>query len=94
MDKKQFEELKNLLERIDTKLDLMVKTLRSSMPEPTLTREEKKILKLCNKKHTIDDIVQKTGKTKNSIDIILSHLRNKALMKSVRIKDKLVYGRI
>ena len=94
MDNKQFEELKNLLKSMDMKLDLMVKVLKVSMPKPKITPEERKILKLCDKKHTIDDIVQKIGKTRNSIDIILTQLRSKAIIKSVKIKGKLVYGRI
>jgi len=64
------------------------------MPKPKITTEEKRILKLCDKKHTIDDMVQATGKTRTNVGFILTQLRKKGLIKSVKLKDKLVYGRV
>lgn len=94
MSKDQFKKLMKSLRNIETKLDILVRLQRASMPKPKTTPEEKKILKFCDKKHTIDDIVKETKKTRNSVRIILTQLRKKALIRSVRVKDKLVYERI
>lgn len=94
MSKEQFRKLMKSLKSIETKLDILVSLQRASMPKPKITREERKILKLCDKKHTIHDIVQKTGKTKTNVNFLLSQLRKKGVIKSVKLKDKLVYGRI
>jgi len=61
MEKRQFEELILLLKKIETKLDLLVKLTQANMPKPKVTNEENKILKLCNQKHTIADMMRKTG---------------------------------
>ena len=94
ISKKQFKELMNSLKRIETKLGVLVRLQRASMPKPKVTPEEKKILKLCDKKHIIDDMMKETGKTKTNVNFLLSQLRKKGLIKSVRVKDKLVYERI
>lgn len=92
--KEQFNKLMKSLKSIESKLDVLVRLQRASMPKPKTTPEEKKILKLCNRKHTIKDITKKTGKTETNVNKILSMLRKKALIKSVKLKDKLVYERI
>ena len=93
MEKKQFEQLMLSLKKIEMKMDLLVKLIRSNMPSPKVTTKENKILKLCNQKHTIDDMVKKTGKTKNNVRVILTYLRNKGLIMSTKIKGELVYKR-
>ena len=94
MNKEQFKELIHLIKNIQMKLDVLVKILRASIPKPKITPEESKILKFCNKKHTIDDIMKKTGKTRNSVKVILTRLRNKGYIQSTKIEDKLVYHKI
>lgn len=94
MDKAEFKELMRLLKSIERKLDVLIKLLKVSMPKPKITSEERKILKLCDKKHTIDDIVKETGKTRNNVKVTLTHLRNKGVIKTIKIKDKTVYQRI
>jgi hypothetical protein len=94
MNKKQFEELLKSLKSIEDKLEIIIKLQKTILPKPSLGKEEKKILKLCDRKHTIDDIVRETGKTENNAKVILSHLRDKGLIRSVEIKSKLVYEKI
>jgi len=94
MSKKQFEELLKSLKSIEDKLEIIIKLQKTILPKPSLGREEKRVLKLCDRKHTIDDIVRETGKTENNVKVILSHLRDKGLIRSVEIKSKLVYEKI
>jgi transcription initiation factor IIE alpha subunit len=35
-----------------------------------------------------------TGKTQNNINVILSHLRDKGLIRSTEVKDAIVYEKI
>jgi hypothetical protein len=94
MSKKQFEELLKSLKSIEDKLEIIIKLQKTILPKPSLGKEEKKVLKLCDRKHTIDDIVRETGKTENNVKVILSRLRDKGLIRSVEIKSKLVYEKI
>lgn len=94
MSKDQFKKLMNSLKRIETKLDILVRLQRASMPKPKITAAEKTILKLCDKKHTIDDMMKETGKTKTNVNKLLSQLRKKGCIRSLKLKDKLVYERI
>lgn len=94
MNETQFLELMNLLKNIEMKLNVLVKLLKVTIPKPKITPEEKKILKLCDKKNTIDNMVKETGKTRTNVSFILSQLRSKGLIESTKIKDKLVYRRI
>jgi len=94
MSKKQFEELLKSLKSIEDKLEIIIKLQKTVLPKPSLGKEEKKVLKLCDRKHTIDDIVRETGKTENNVKVILSRLRDKGLIRSVEIKSKLVYEKM
>lgn len=94
MSRNQFDELLKALRAIEEKLEVLINIQRMIMPKPTIGKEEKRILELCDRKHTIDDIVKETGKTENNIKVMLSHLRNKVVIRSVEIKGRLVYERI
>ena len=94
MSKDQFRKLMKSLKSIETKLDILVRLQRASMPKPRITPEEKKILRLCDKKHTIKDMMKETGKTETNVNKLLSLLRKKGCIRSVRLKDKVVYERI
>jgi len=94
MDKAQFKELMKSLKNIELKMDMLVKLLKVSAPKPKVTLEERKILRLCDKKHTIDDMMKETGKTRTNVRATLTHLRNKGLIESIKIEGKLVYRRI
>jgi len=93
-DKQQFKEMMKSLKNIENKLDVLVRLQRAVMPKPKLSPTQKTILKLCDKKHTIEDMMKETGKTATHVGKLLSVLRKKALIKSVKSKDKLVYERI
>ena len=83
------------LRKIEKKLDILIALQKRATPTPDTGDEEKKILKLCDNKHTIDDIMNKTGKNRNTVKTTLFHLRNKGLIISVKTKDKkTVYERI
>ena len=92
--REQTDKLLKSLKRIESKLDMIVRLQKATMPKPNITKAEKEILKLCDKKHTIQDIIKKTGKTKTNVETLLSNLRKKVLIKSVKIGDKIVYKRI
>ena len=92
--KEQFDKLMKSLKSVESKLDVLVRLQRASMPKPKITPAEKQILKLCDKQHTVDDMMKETKKTKTNVETLLTNLRKKALIKSVRLKDKVVYERI
>jgi hypothetical protein len=94
MSSKQFREMITLLGSIDEKLDTLVNFQRTVMPKPKLGKEEKKILRLCDRKNTIADMATKTGKTENNMKVKLTQLRRKGLIRSVKIKNRLVYEKI
>jgi len=88
------QEIPKSLKNIEKKLDVMIKILKSMAPELKLGLDEKKILKYCNSKFTINEIIEKTQKTKGSVEVVLSHLRSKGIIKSVTIKGKIVYSKV
>jgi small-conductance mechanosensitive channel len=92
--REQINKLLKSLKSIESKLDVLVRLQKASMPKPKIGEEEKKIRKLCDKKHTIDDMVEETKKTRTNVTSILTNLRKKGLIRSVKLKDKLVYERI
>lgn len=94
ISKMQFKELMKTLKSMEDKLDILIILHKAVAPKPKVGEEEKKILKLCDRKHTIDDIAKVTGKKHSNVRATLSNLRKKAVIKSVEIKDRLVYEKI
>ena len=94
MKSDQFKKLMKSLKGIEKKLDILVRLQKASMPKQKLTPSEREILKFCDKKHTADDIVKEAGKTKSVTENLLSDLRKKGQIVSVRVKGKVVYERI
>jgi transcription initiation factor IIE alpha subunit len=94
MSKEQFKELLKSLKGIEDKLEILINLQKMTLPKPSLGKEERKVLKLCDRKHTIDDIVRETGKSKNNVNVILSRLRDKGVIRSVEVKNRLVYEKI
>lgn len=94
MSKEQFDKLMQSLRSMEDKLDILIILHKAVAPKPKVGKEEKKILKLCDRKHTIDDIAKMTGRKHTNVRATLSNLRKKAVIKSVEIKDRLVYERI
>jgi DNA-binding CsgD family transcriptional regulator len=93
MNSEQSKEMIKLLKSIDEKLDTLVNFQRTVMPKPKLTKEEKKILKLCDRKNTVAEIAAKTGKTSNNVYFLLTQLRKKMVIRSVKVGNKTVYER-
>jgi DNA-binding transcriptional ArsR family regulator len=94
ISREQFDELIKLLKKIDNSLDTLVSFQRLSAPKATTGDEQKKILDLCDKKHTIREMAQETGKKEGTIKPTLKVLKEKGLIKSMRIGKKTVYERI
>lgn len=87
-------EILGSLKNIEKKLDILIKIQKSIAPKPKIGSDEKKILKFCNSKYTINEIVEKTQKTKGSVEVVLSKLRSMGIIKSVKIKGKIVYSKV
>ncbi len=90
----QPEQVIKLLKSIDDKMDILITLQRRNSSKQVIGKEEKKVLKLCDKKHTIMDIAKETNKTENNVKVILSHLKDKALIRSIEVKGNVVYERI
>lgn len=94
MNKDKFGKLMKSLKSIEAKLDIIIVLQKAVTPEPKIGKEENKILRLCDRKHTIDDIAKETGKKYNTVNAVLGILRKKGCIRSVRLKDRVVYERI
>jgi len=94
MSKDQFKELLKSLEGIEEKLEILINLQKATMPEPNISKIERIVLKLCDKKHTVEDIAKGTGKAENNVRAILSNLRTKGLVKTVETRDRVVFERI
>jgi len=77
-----------LLRSIDNKLDSLITLTRLIAPKQKPTKEEQKILELCNRKNTVADMVKKIQKKRNAIEVTLSSLRGKGIIKSVTLNEK------
>ena len=82
------------LKRIESKLDVIISLQKASLPKPTISPTESEILKLCDKKHTVKDMMIKTGKTETNINSLLTKLRKKVLITTVKVDSRKVYERI
>jgi hypothetical protein len=92
--KKQFEELAKSVKNIESILNLLVNLQLSMLPKPKIGEEESKILKLCDKKHTIADMMAATNKKEGTINATLNHLKAKTMIQTVISDGKTVYERI
>jgi len=94
MSEKQFEELIKSLKGIEDRLEILINIQKATLPKPSIGKEERKVLKLCDKKHIVEEIAKETSKTETNVNFILSRLRDKGLIRSVKMKGKTVYERI
>ena len=81
-------EIVKLLRSLDSKLDTLITLTRLIAPKQHITVEEKKILELCNRKNTVFEMIEKTHKKRNTIEVTLSGLRSKGIIKSVTLSEK------
>ena len=81
-------EILKQMKSINGKLDILINLTRLSAPKQKPTKEEEKILSLCNMKNTVADMIEKTGKKRGNVEVVLISLRNKSLINSNSVKDK------
>lgn len=93
MDKQQFDVLIKYIKKLDSKLDTLIDLARLNAPKQEITKEEKRILALCNLKYAVAEMMNQTNKTRSSIEFILSSLRGKGLIKSENRNGRTVYSR-
>jgi len=94
MDKTQFDKIIKSLDGIDKKLDVLIILQKQGRPKQKIAKEQKKILALCDRNHTIETMVKETSKTECSVKSILHDLREKGLIRTVEVKNMCVYERI
>lgn len=94
MDDNQYKPLLKILKGIDQKLSILISLQKTSSKPTKLGSEANTILKLCNGKSSIDDIMKTTNKTKGNVKTTLSFLRKKGLIKTIKINKKTVYVKI
>jgi len=94
MDEKQFKQLLKTLKDIDSKLSILISLHKSTIKQPKIGEEAKSILKLCNGKNSVEDMITITKKKRNTIEVSLSSLRKKGLIRSTNFKNKTVYVKI
>jgi DNA-binding transcriptional ArsR family regulator len=85
-----------LLQKIIERLDALVAI---NMPNADAIGSEMRglpgeVYKLCDFENTVEDMVRKLGKSRNQIDVTLSKLRSRGLIKSVQKDNKTCYVRI
>ncbi|TKJ17580.1 hypothetical protein CEE44_03540 [Candidatus Woesearchaeota archaeon B3_Woes] len=84
--------LKQMIERMDILINLGIPPFSpEKYPVSGLSCD---ILKLCNAENTVEDIIKKTGKNRNQVDVNLSKLRRLGLIKSITKDGKIYYLRI
>jgi len=94
MQDEQDKQVLKVLKNIDTKLSILISLQKSSVKPSTLGKEEKSILKLCNNKNSVEDMTKATNKTRKNVEVTLSHLKKKGLIRSTIINKKMVYVKI
>lgn len=83
--------LGEMVERLDILIELSIPPM--NLEGLKLGEVEKSILELCDLKNTADDMASKLGKTTTHIHKTLSGLRDKNLIKSLKIGEKTFYIR-
>lgn len=83
---------KEIVERLDVLISLTIpRFIESNYQEKGVQVD---ILKLCDFENTSDDMARKLKKSRNRIDVNLSKLRSKGLIKSVLKNGTTVYVRL
>jgi len=91
-EKKTLEKLDEIVERLNILVDLSVPPL--NIEGLKLGEVERQILELCDLKNTREDMASKLGKNLKHIDKTLTGLRNKGLIRSLKIAGKTCYIRL
>lgn len=93
MTDEKLEEIKNLLQDIKelliiTNLDKIEEAKKKLVKTGSV---EEKILKLCDGRHTTQDIANKTQKSTDYVSATVSTLREKGLVSTLKKNDKIVH---
>ncbi|MCV0400165.1 MAG: hypothetical protein K5785_09270 [Nitrosarchaeum sp.] len=94
MNDKKIDQMLKTLKDIDGKLSILISLQKTLSKPPKLGSEEKAILKLCNGKNSITEIMEITSKKRNNVESTLSHLRKKGIIKSAIMNRRTVYVKI
>ena len=94
MQSNQDKQVLKMLKDIDGKLAILISLQKTLSKPPKLGSEENAILKLCNGKNSIKEIMENTSKKKNNVKTTLSHLRKKGIIRSATMNKKTVYVKI
>ena len=94
MNEIQFKQMLKVLKDIDSKLSILISLQKTTVKPPKLGTEEKEIMKLCNGKNTVKDMLKITGKTRNNVEVIISRIKKKGMIRSTTINKKTVYVKI
>lgn len=94
MEDEQFKAFTKILNSIDNKLSILINLQSITRKIPDLGKEEKSVLKLCNGKNSVEDMTKVTDKTRKNVEVTLSHLKKKGLIRSTQINKKTVYVKI
>jgi len=94
MNEKQFKQILKILKDIDAKLSILISLHKATIKPPKLGKEAKAILKLCNGKNSVEGMITITKKKRNTIEVALTQLRKKGLIRTANFKNKTVYVKI
>lgn len=94
MKEDQFKQILKVLNDISSKTSILISLQKLSVKIPSLGKEEKIILNLCNGKNTVEGMMKITNKTRTNIEVTLIHLKKKGLIRSTKLNKKTVYVKI
>jgi hypothetical protein len=80
-----------IVERLDMLLICLVPPLAD--PKGELGKVESAILGFCDMQHTCEDIAARIGKSKHHVEVTVSTLRKKGMVRNVKTNGRLVYLR-
>lgn len=83
--------LKQIIERLDILISLNIPPFKEEEYPKGFAID---LLKLCDGENTTHDIVKKTGKSRNQVDVTLNKLRNLNLIKSISKDNKTYHIRV
>jgi DNA-binding transcriptional ArsR family regulator len=88
---KALERLSQIVERLNILIELSVLPLKIEGLE--IGKADLEVLELCNMKNTTEDMARKLKKNRNAIGQALHRLKEKGLVRSIKIGDKTYHVR-
>lgn len=84
--------LNRIVERLDVLISLSLPRFKKESYDFSGVKID--VLELCDYEHTVNDMVKELNKSTNQINVTLSWLRSRGLMKSVEKGGKTYYIRV